>query len=144
MRSATLFARSAAARLLEPMGRGHAAGFRRFAGYSLVALVMVVGTTAAVSLRREALAEATAIARLPAPPGRCPECPVDRHGHRPRREPEALWLPPRHHASPGPVGEQRRALRAGHGTGSLDVPVALLVPDRPVALDAGRRTGSRP
>jgi len=50
----------------------HAVGFNQLAGLSLFWLVPLVCTTAVVSLRRQALAEARFLARLPAPPKDAP------------------------------------------------------------------------
>ena len=52
----------------QPRLARHDRGFRRFAMYSLIALLVLVGTTATVSYRRRSLAESGAVARLPAPP----------------------------------------------------------------------------
>ncbi len=67
-RSASLVLAAGAARLISRWVADHASGFERFARYSLPVLVALVGTTAVVSLRRQALAESGAVARLPVAP----------------------------------------------------------------------------
>jgi len=66
--AASLVFAAGAARLISRWVADHASGFGRFARYSLTVLVALVGTTAVVSLRRQALAESGAVARLPVPP----------------------------------------------------------------------------
>jgi len=66
--AASLLLAAGAARFVSRGVAGHAAGFHRFAQLSLFVLVPLLSTTAVVSLRRQALAEARAVARLPAPP----------------------------------------------------------------------------
>jgi arylsulfatase A-like enzyme len=66
--AASLVFAAGAARLISRRVAYHASGFGRFARYSLIVLVALVGTTAVVSLRRQALAESGAMARLPVPP----------------------------------------------------------------------------
>ncbi len=80
----------------------------------LAVLAALVGATAASSLRRQALAESRALAAC-RHRRRRGERPADRAGYRPRRQPEPLRLPARHHAQPGALGEEGGAVRLGHG-----------------------------
>jgi arylsulfatase A-like enzyme len=66
--AASLLVAAGAARLVSRWIARHAAGFLRFARYNLAALIVLTTATAAVSCRRESLAESRALARLPAPP----------------------------------------------------------------------------
>jgi arylsulfatase A-like enzyme len=66
--AASLVVAVGASRLISRWIEGHAAGFRRFARYSLIAMGALVSTTAVVSCGRQTLAESRALARLPAPP----------------------------------------------------------------------------
>ena len=141
---ASLFVAIGAARLSSRWIARHAAGFTRFAGYGLAVLVVLVVSTAAVSLRRQALAEAQARARLPAPPA---------HGGNVllivmdtvRAESLSLYGYNRE-TTPHLARWAKKGVRfeLGHGAGALDLPVALFVPDRPVALDARRPLGADP
>jgi arylsulfatase A-like enzyme len=66
--AASLLVAVGAARLISRRLARHDRGFRRFAMYSLIALLVLVGMTAAVSYRRRAPVGSATVARLPAPP----------------------------------------------------------------------------
>ena len=119
--AATLVLAAGAARVISRWVADHASGFGRFARYSLTVLVALVGTTAVVSCAGQALAESRARGAAAGTARRRGECPVDRHGYRSCRQPGALRLHPRHHAPPGALGQEGRAVRLGPGAGSLDV-----------------------
>jgi arylsulfatase A-like enzyme len=65
--AASLLLAAGTARFISRGVARHAAGFHRLARLGLCVLIAVVGTTAGVSLRRQAQAEARALALLPAP-----------------------------------------------------------------------------
>ncbi len=140
---ASLFVAIGSARLLSRWMSRHAAGFRRFAATAWRCSWCMVWVRPPRS---------RCAGRRWRKPGRSRGCRrrPERAGNVllivmdtvPRRKPGALRLQPRDHAAPVPMGQKGGAVRPGHGAGALDVPVALLVPDRPVALDAGRPLGA--
>ena len=66
--AASLLLAAGVARWVSNRVVSHAAGFRRFARYSVAVLVVALGLTAVVSQSRQARIEASTTARLPAPP----------------------------------------------------------------------------
>ena len=133
-----------AATLLLAAGAGHAMsgwvarrllGSRWLAPLSVAALAIGVAVTAVTSLGRYARAESQALASLSPAPSGAGNVLLIVMDTVSRREPWALRPQSRHDATPEPMGRERRSIRLGIFACPLDFSIALLVHDRPVALD---------